>query len=564
MFLTMSNLLMVILLHNSLIIILQIYFLGCGNTCPIYCLPGFKSCPIAYNEFGCLLEGYEGSSCFPIEEDCPEVIDSCPDGRQSCLLSPDLEIHGCILSEHPLTGCPIECPQFCEDGELKCNGIMGSDGCLMSQTCIPLIDDETGCENHCPSLGCYPGDIHCPGFVLWNNNCTSKGYCLPPVNDYDGSGYHAGCPNFCHDYNLQCDWPNETSCRSYDENGCVNGHYCSPSTDPTTGCHNHCPVVCWKNETYCGGHAETWNNNCSSEAFCLPQILDNGCPGVCHYLGLECDVNEMICDEYNENGCLIDKYCHPIFNKTTGCANSCPCTGDSTTCNLPDNTPDDSCPAQSYCVGNLGGCPGFCFAGCEQGDLTCYNSYVDSNGCHLHEPYCYPHYNSSTGCFQQCPPEAGKMHCLREYMQPATSECPSFWIQNSTDGNGCPNICPPEECSGTYGCPASPDENGCPTERVCYDPSNNMDGSCGCPDLTGCPANTTRCPVFKIISEDTYEACYPEFICLPPPSPFLAHCDLGTSCPKVCLLNETYCDLGTDEDGCPLGGICVPYTGNIF
>ena len=87
----------------------------------------------------------------------------------------------------------------------------------------------------------------------------------------------------------------------------MNGDYCSPSTDPTTGCDNHCPVVCKQNEIYCGGHAETSNNNCSTYAFCLPKILDDGCPGVCHYLGLECDVNEMICDEYNVNGCLIDR-----------------------------------------------------------------------------------------------------------------------------------------------------------------------------------------------------------------------------------------------------------------
>ena len=545
---------MVILLHNSVIIILQTYFLGCGNTCPIYCLPCFKSCPIAFNDFGCLLEGYEGSSCFPIKEDCPEVIDSCPDGRQTCLLSPDLDIHGCILSEHPLTGCPIECPEFCQDGERKCNGMMGSDGCLMSQSCIPLMDNETGCENHCP-LGCSPGNIHCPGYSQsWNNNCTSSGYCMPEINAYNG------CPNFCIDYSQTCDYQNENQCPSYDENGCMNGWYCSPLSDPITGCFNHCPVVCKDDEVYCGGHADSWNNNCTSFAYCIPKIDHNGCPGICPSQGHECDANERICDNFNENGCLMDQYCYPSRNETTGCGNSCPCNGESTTCDLPDYNPFDSCPAFSYCVGNPGGCPAFCDPQCEGGNQTCYNSYFDSNGCHLHEPFCYPSQNTSTGCWLSCPSNEGEMYCL-VLNSSYDNNCQYYYIQNTTDSNGCPNFCDPECGQGEMACPGSPGEDGCPTEKVCIDPSNNMDGSCGCPDFTVCPANTTKCAVFKDLDPYTNEACYHQYVCLPPPSPFLAHCDLGMTCPTVCMANETYCDLGADEDGCPLGGICVPYTG---
>ena len=84
---------------------------------------------------------------------------------------------------------------------------------------------------------------------------------------------------------------------------------------------------------------------------------------------------------------------------------------------------------------------------------------------------------------------------------------------------------------------------------------------CGCPDLTECPVDTMKCPLFKLENPFTGDDCYFGSACLPPPSPFLGHCETG--CPTVCGANETYCDLGTDDQGCPLKGICVPYTGII-
>merc|ERR1711962_356411 len=146
---------------------------------------------------------------------------------------------------------------------------------------------------------------------------------------------------------------------------------------------------------------------------------------------------------------------------------------------------------------------------------------------------------------------------------------------NKTDMYGCPNFC---EDNSYNQCneneilwPAELDENCCTTKQVCIDPfvpgsSMNAFGNgstsyleCGCPDLTECPANTMKCPLFKLENPFTGDDCYFGSACLPPPSPFLGHCETG--CPTVCGANETYCDLGTDDQGCPLKGICVPYTG---
>ena len=244
------------------------------------------------------------------------------------------------------------------------------------------------------------------------------------------------------------------------------------------------------------------------------------------------------------------------------CYQYCPCGENTIQCN--STSANGDCPPHHYCLPEVdpyqNGCPNTCpqDAECDFDQRTCTNRVLGEQGCLEDESYCYPQRDNATGCYQTCPcsPETEiscPVHVKYEPCKDFQSTC-----LPKTDFYGCPSTCY-EECPGNFSswtwCPTKVDDQGCMIEQECvevtYEPGEPYCDPCY--GLLECPDNSQGCQMFHVEGcPETNKVCIDN-------NPFLSHCP--ESCPMVCSGNSTYCNLGTDDEGCPLGGICVPNLG---
>ena len=100
-------------------------------------MTGFKSCPVSSDDFGCILE----QACYPDDEDCPEVFDSCQDDEIEC----ELDGHLVCIPDTGDDNCPTLCPADCDEDEKACDGQPPTaTACEGDPVCIRKYDEITG------------------------------------------------------------------------------------------------------------------------------------------------------------------------------------------------------------------------------------------------------------------------------------------------------------------------------------------------------------------------------------------------------------------------------------
>jgi len=255
---------------------------------------------------------------------CGEDQMSCPGGvdMNGCThpeMCQDMTVWGWFGQECDRMGCDPECG---EDQHL-CDAGYDMDGCPLPMECKPAKSTyydpytmtETECWPGCPTV-CGFDEMTCPGAYdgcVENVNCVSKSVwgfdgqecerescdpeCLPDEHLCDmGYNFDTGCPN-----PMECrsgtGWdmatesefpcasvcptvcgPNQMSCDTTDENGClvpgpcVDNFWDSPMGDST--CTGFCPMDCGMDMMHCPGGYDEYG--CEMPGTCM--MMEDGCP----------------------------------------------------------------------------------------------------------------------------------------------------------------------------------------------------------------------------------------------------------------------------------------------
>ena len=376
-----------------------------------------------------------------IEPLCDSDQQRCPksNGRDGCPVGPY-----CFPQAHG--DCPLTCPPICGDGEIFCLGVSVDGGCPSEHECLPLIDPDTGCTNHC-AVQCGPGEHSCPGVRESKCNpptiCVASGESCPEqVLDEDGCPILRDQPTAC--------GGGETLCPSgHDTLGCRLPDYCvalANTTDPS--CTWHCPAAC--NHLFENPCPPTFDiNGCVNEPTC--NRFMSHCPTNHHDPLDGCPLTEIPeCDSATEQVCSQD----PVAIADIAADDD----------DL--SNPDTVCYTDPVCqpkmmAGNHGHCPKHCPTDCL---------LVDNTGALVQKKKCPGVNNAVTGC-------PGPSTCVDPHQ-----DCPS----QTYDDQGC-LIHDQKNCQGNQVlCDALYDEMGCEMEQVCID-----DESCECPPQEfndkGCP-----------------------------------------------------------------------------
>jgi len=442
----------------------------CDGVCPVECEDGELLCSEGVDERGCA----NGDDCKPKQKShdsliCPQQQCplECEDSKHLC--EGDVDVHGCkendvcelrdVSSKGVL--CPGTCPVTCNNGEVKCTGVIDySDtdlnGCPGQDICHVKAKNENGvycppdsASHLCPKA-CPPNEVLCEPYE-GPLGCKGPYECHPRSKD-DMDEYcpsTADCPVHCK--------PNEFNCpQGDDESGCKLPDECVEKERGFDGelCPFHCPEVCNDEQLFCAGGID--ESGCQGPSQCRDKEQHKwgpgaesepkqDCPGYCP---ATCQTHEILCPSQLDpcNGCPTEEVCREAIKDKTGIF----CPGKEE----PGKDAQDTSLRRGGHLSFSHNCPKLCRE--QEGEVLC------------------PTYESENGC----KPEA---ECKLRVADDNGDWCPSHSV--------CDKQCPKGYLLCQY---EDKDSKGCKVEPICvYRGKNNIDLYCAghCPPI--CSAGQT-------------------------------------------------------------------------